>query len=391
MSFKKARTSSDYDEDEEEYEIDDSLPLEPEEPDVFDDSGLPIDSPPTPIKEFSTRGDKRFLDNEVTLDYDGKLYIDDVFVQQIDLETMAILKNAGVDFTKIKLMNRGNHCYPIIGAICLHVIVATVCIKEHFAHFQAKGFTGSLRNLVVAHLDDNVFNFNKSNLMCVPRITNFWLMKVNGANKRPNEKFRSSFCCLDKVLSTPSVDSEDEALFLRDVYKVFMVPTYAKEIVFEYGLNRPKTYAKHYQSLKTLLACAPIDLKERLSRPKKKYKVSSKKQVIELSLEEASAAILASIEVSGYPYDYILDMIVRYFGPKGAILDFIVERNCLFIKDYDRTISLKNGYIYIGKERLHLKVLGREIGQYELDGLHGRDITLLFTNPRLSWTRWHLG
>jgi hypothetical protein len=225
LSFKRARgeSPSEYDKDEE-YEIDDSLPLEPEEPDVFHDSGLPIDSPSTPIKEFSTRGDKRCLDNEVLLNYDGKLYIDDVFVQQIDLETLAILKNADVDFTKIKLMNLGNHTYPSSRANYLHIIVASAFVKENFANFQAKGFTGTLRNLVVAHLDDNVFNFNKSNLMCIPRNANLWLRKVKGATKLADGVYCSSFTCFGNVLTTPRVGSEDEALFLRDVYKVFMVP-----------------------------------------------------------------------------------------------------------------------------------------------------------------------
>jgi hypothetical protein len=148
---------------------------------------------------------------------------------------------------------------------------------------------------------------------------------------------------------------------------------FLKDIVFQYGLNRPKTYAKHYHSLITLLECAPNDLTERLNRPKRKNKISSKRQVVELSLEEASSAILASLESSDYPYDYVLDMILRYYGVQGAIVDFIVERNCfnLFINDYEQYFCRTNGYVYIGNQSLHLKFLGRQIGQYVEDGLQG--------------------
>ena len=52
---------------------------------------------------------------------------------------------------------------------------------------------------------------------------------------------------------------------------------------------------------------------------------------------------------------------------------FIVERNCfnLFINDYEQYFCRTNGYVYIGNQSLHLKVLGREIGQYVEDGLQG--------------------
>jgi hypothetical protein len=116
----------------------------------------------------------------------------------------------------------------------------------------------------------------------------------------------SSFKCLYKTLKTPVVPTSDEALFLRDIYKVFMVPDYAKEIVFQYGLTRPDKYSQHYESLETLLKCAPTDLTARLNAPKRVRSVSSKKKLVEITLLEATTAIWATLEAADTPFDIIL-------------------------------------------------------------------------------------
>ncbi len=94
----------------------------------------------------------------------------------------------------------------------------------------------------------------------------------------------------------------------------------------------------------------------------------------------------ATLEAADTPFDEALDVILRYYGVNGKILEFVVERDCYqgFIKQYTTHFRLNGKYVMMGQERLHLKVLGREIGQYEVDGLQGN---YHFTNRRLSSIR----
>jgi hypothetical protein len=96
------------------------------------------------VKGFSVVGDDMLLENEVTLSFDGNLYIDDVLVQQIDLETLAILKDAQVDFNKIKLLNNNNHTYPIFRGKKLHSIVGRVDADLNLKYWISKGFVLNL-------------------------------------------------------------------------------------------------------------------------------------------------------------------------------------------------------------------------------------------------------
>ena len=80
------------------------------------------------------------------------------------MNTMAILKDSGVNFSKIDLMDNGNHCYLVFNGRKLHAIVALVNAESEMAVFKSNGYEGSIRSFVVAHLDDDVFNFNQSNL-----------------------------------------------------------------------------------------------------------------------------------------------------------------------------------------------------------------------------------
>ena len=151
-----------------------------------------------------------------------------------------------------------------------------------------------------------------------------------------------------------------------------MVPHYAKEIVFKYGLNRPEQFSKFYESLETLLNCAPLNLDYRIDRPSSK-KAVPKNTLEEVSLIEASGVFCATLESSDALFDDSIDMILRYTGEFGKMIEFIVERSCynLFIKTYQGHFRMKEKYVIMGNQGIHLRVLGRQIGDYEIDGLQG--------------------
>jgi hypothetical protein len=100
------------------------------------------------------RSGAAYTNATVNLTADGWLYIDGVKQKvQIDKETTEKLKD--IEWSKVKLQNSGNHCYPILGKTAIHTIVINDLKEAHFNDWKYLGWDGVLGNLVVGHLDNN--------------------------------------------------------------------------------------------------------------------------------------------------------------------------------------------------------------------------------------------
>ena len=122
-----------------------------------------------------------FSDSTVELTADGKLRVFDRLSQfqveiQINQTTMDILGESGLNLSKLCLSNQRKHFYPIIGLTCLHIVIRQSFKQNDLEYWRALGFTGPEGSLVVAHLDDDVLNFNVENLFWVPHIVNAWYL-----------------------------------------------------------------------------------------------------------------------------------------------------------------------------------------------------------------------
>ena len=93
---------------------------------------------------------------------------------------MTLIKTLKLDTSKILVKNNG---YLIINGQRIHCVLGRSKLQSDFDSFVADGFTGSIEDLnAVAHLDDDQFNCNVSNLMNLPEAWNYNLKKVKGAN-----------------------------------------------------------------------------------------------------------------------------------------------------------------------------------------------------------------
>jgi hypothetical protein len=100
---------------------------------------------------------------------DGVFSIDGVAEKvKIEQETSDILSN--IDWSKVALLNMGNHCYPMFGKTYIHQIVVNHLKDVHSNYWKKLGWTIEVGGkLLVGHLDDNIYNFNLSNLMWIPK------------------------------------------------------------------------------------------------------------------------------------------------------------------------------------------------------------------------------
>jgi len=155
--------------------------------------------------------------------------------------------------------------------------------------------------------------------------------------------------------------TKDEAIFARDVMKIKLMPLYAQPFVFAHGLSRPATYHDRYTTLEILLSFAPSYVKDvkPLKKQEKKMRFSS------IAYKDAPDDIQNSIEASKFEFDDKQDVIVRYLGRSGKELVWVMELldYTSIVEPHDGTVHEGNGYICLGKDRLHLLVLGRKIGE----------------------------
>ena len=165
------------------------------------------------------------------------------------------------------------------------------------------------------------------------------------------------------------------------------MPLYAQPFVFAHGLSRPESYQDRYTTLEILLSFAPSYVKD--VKPLKKQ---NKEMLFSLiDFEDIPDDIQNRIEKSGEEFDDEKDVVVRYNGKKGAVLTWVME-----LSDYSSIVVTSehsacesNGYICLGKDRLHLLVLGRKIGDNAVDDLQGcHGVCLLCL---ISSARWQAG
>ena len=313
-----------------------------------------------------TNGSKvELLDN-------GDLVIDGVVKVKIQKKTMDLIKELKIKTSKLDEKYDG---YILIGRTGIHRLLTAPTRERDRAYWLQKGWNGEGR-FVVLHLDDNPHNFNIDNLVNAPQALNLMLKKSTGFQEKSG-KWRASFTVkTGKQTSTVTLPSQAEALHAVDILKMELVPPWAREFVFKYGLNRPAPYLKYYGSVETLLARSSL-YKKQSRQMNKKRKISSNRVLTTLPFKNAPEGLKLAVALSNYPFDSAKDLLVYYKGAKGKEIYLLVERDF-----YQNVISKLEGvgkglnmdgkgYLYIGNHAISRMVLGLEKGSFAKDALLG--------------------
>jgi hypothetical protein len=220
---------------------------------------------------------------------------------------------------------------------------------------------------VVAHWDSSL-NFLDERNKNVPALVNQW-------SKRGIvfERSNGIYNCLVKVkghrvLSTANVDSPAKALHSRDVLQMRLIPAWAQP----YLLNLRRSQCSYpeflpsYDSIESLLACATLYPKVNQVRKKN---VGERFSLIELS--NASQVIKQGEKLArrdGRPLG-TADVLVRYTGSRGAVVDFVVSRDhyLRLIKPFKGNFHVSGGQIMLKNDTLARLVMGLKIGDYDED------------------------
>jgi hypothetical protein len=142
--------------------------------------------------------------------------------------------------------------YILNGRTGIHRLLTASTREQDRAYWLRKGWNGEGR-FVVVHLDDNPHNFNIENLVNAPQALNLMLKKSTGFQEKSG-KWRASFTVgAGRQTNTTTVSTQAEALHAVDILKMELVPLWAREFVFKYGLNRTSQFAEYYRSIETLL------------------------------------------------------------------------------------------------------------------------------------------
>ena len=237
--------------------------------------------------------------------------------------------------------------------------------------------------LVVGHLDNNPLNFNIENLEKIPQSVNN-LSRKSKPNKHGN-KFHGRVGNNNKYVTTRTVDTETEAFFAIDVTKLKNVPPDVRDYLLKHAMWRPKEYEDRYASVEKMLEFADIYKPRERKKP---TKTESKNtyvayRVLADALEALPAAHAATIKrlfaMPGVlPFDASIDAIVYYIGARGLQLVFVINYDFYakhMMVSKPRMKTNQTGHIqfdFDGKlSHLHLIVMGRMVGQAQIDGLRG--------------------
>jgi hypothetical protein len=315
------------------------------------------------------------MKNKSTLSLkDGIFSIDGVAQKvKIDQETSDILSN--IDWSKTDLLNHDNHCYPFYGTVYIHQIIAAHLKDENTEHWKKLGWT--IENggkLIIGHLDDNCYNFNKSNLMWIPERLNSWSRKDIVYAPTGGKAFRTKLK-VGKFINTDSYADKEMVLHEKNILKMLAVQDWARDYMLKYGLLIPPKFASSYTDVSTLLACATV---------KQKAKVSNKvkKQLTKTSVEMVTYDDLTQEEKEFHDHEFEVsgvalnddERIVRYTGAtKSGIFWMAVDDFERIFEDFNGEFGLrKDGYIQYRGQMLHLIVMGRSKGEGDHDGQVGR-------------------
>lgn len=328
----------------------------------------------------------RFTNQVVSLSDAGVLKIDGRQVIQYDKPTMELIKKLGIDRSKLPVQNSSGS-YLYYGKDSLHSVLGASLKQKHFDYLVKRDFTGSIDDLTnVSHLDDNALNNNISNLLNLPAPWNQNLKKAKGA-KPARKKF-----CQQVVISesdaynTVCVSDPDEALLQYDILKtkhsldhVVLCPKLAQELIFEYGLVRPRKFVNlgYYKSIETLLSHQNDWTKDptKQGRKGKKYVKKDRFRRLDLNDPDLTQAIHDSLKKPGnLPFDALLHVIFEYVGKKVRH-QRIVNRDFYesTVKDYIGQVhESAEGYMIFNKlGGLHNLALGRKRGDHARDKLQG--------------------
>jgi len=162
---------------------------------------------------------------------------------------MTLIKTIKLDTSKILVDKNG---YLFVNGGNLHCLLCRSQLQADFDSFVADGFTGSIEDLnAVAHLDDDKWNCNVSNLMNLPEAWNYNLKKIKGAKPTGKKWFCQLVIAGSRTFSTIVVSDPDEALLQYDILKakhcvehVKQSPLIAQRLIFQYGLVRPTKFVK---------------------------------------------------------------------------------------------------------------------------------------------------
>jgi hypothetical protein len=310
--------------------------------------------------------------SKVELRDNGDLVIDGVVKVKIQKKTMDLIKELRIKTSKLDEKYDG---YILIGRTGIHRLLTAPTRERDRDFWSHKGWDGEGR-FVVLHLDDNPHNFNIDNLVNAPQALNLMLRKSTGFQEKSG-KWRASFTInTGKQTSTVTLPSQAEALHAVDILKMELVPQWAREFVFNSGLNRPAAYTKYYGSIETLLARSSL-YKKKSRQLMKQRKVSSSRVLTTLPFKNAPEGLKLAVALSNYPFDSTRDVLVYYKGAKGKEIYLLVERNFYedVIRNLDGTGKGLNmdgkGYLYIGNHAISRMVLGLEKGSFSKNALQG--------------------
>jgi hypothetical protein len=310
--------------------------------------------------------------SKVELRVNGDLVINGLVKVKIHKRTMDLIKELKINTSKLDEKYDG---YILIGRTGIHRLLTASTREQDRAYWLRKGWNGEGR-FVVVHLDDNPHNFNIENLDNAPQALNLMLKKSNGYQLK-NGRWRASFTVgAGRQTNTTTVSTQTEALHAVDILKMELVPLWAREFVFKYGLNRPAPYLKYYGSVETLLGRSSLYKKKSLQMNRKR-KVSSNRVVTTIPFKNAPDGLKLAVALSNYPFDSTRDVLVYYKGAKGKEIYLLVERDF-----YQNVISKLDGvgkglnmdgkgYLYIGNHAISRMVLGLEKGSFAKDALQG--------------------
>jgi hypothetical protein len=301
-------------------------------------------------------------------------------------ETVLILKRVNLNaYENRKTWKLNSGGYVVFGFIPIHRIMGDLLSDDEARDRWAVRFAENPYDaLVVGHLDDNPINFNLENLEKIPEIVNL-ASKKSQPRKTSSNKFFGEVGYNSKRVRTKTVDTEAEALFLIDATKLEIVPEDMRPYLLKHAMWRPKGYEDRYASVEKMLAFAGMYVKRNYKKPatresKNTYTVYKDIAVALEALPDAHSKTIKDIfAVQGIvPFDAEVDAVVYYVGALGKQIVFVVNydfyaNNMAVLKPAMKTNQ--TGYllmVFDGKlSFLHLKIMERNVGQSQKDGLCG--------------------
>ena len=239
---------------------------------------------------------------------------------------------------------------------------------------------------IVAHKNDLRHDFNVSNLVSMPQKCNMLCQKTTATET--SRGFKSCFEVDGLRIGTKTLSTAAEALHSVDIIKMThpKVPDNFKQMIFDYGLNRPKEYLQYYGSIEDLQARAELYVKS--LRPyfgkESRNIFTCYKSIAEMQDASVPQVLIEALNTalvkSRVPFDPEIDVFLYYKGATGAELATLIE-----VASYEehlaptkRALVLQGGRIRTWQGDLSV-VLMKRLGQAKVDGLqvlHGSGKTL---------------